>query len=122
MYASGGLTAESLKTHGLANLAMLLAQRGTKTRSAEQIAEFFDSIGGDLDTACGTNSWSWNASCLKEDFAKALEVYGDVVNNPTLAEDEDAQMKKRVLAAIQGQDADWRQQSFRFFKKSFYGP
>jgi zinc protease len=122
LYAAGGVTAESKKTNGLGNLAMLLTQRGTKTRSAQQIAEFFDSIGGDLDTACGNNSWYWNATCLKEDFAKAIEVYGDVVNNPTFPDDEVAQMKKRVVAAIQGQDADWTQQAFRFFKKSFYGP
>jgi zinc protease len=121
-YALGGVTAESKETNGLGNLAMELAPRGTKTRSAQQIAEFFDSIGGDLETSCGNNSWSWNATCLKEDFSRAMEVYGDVLANPTFPDAEVAQMKKRVAAAIRGQDADWTQQAFRFFKTSFYGP
>ena len=62
MYALGGLTAEDAKTNGIGNLTMQMLPRGTKTRTAQQIAEFFDSIGGDLETACGNNSWSWTAT------------------------------------------------------------
>ncbi len=122
MYSLGGLTAEDAKTNGIGNLAMELAPRGTKTRTAQQIAEFFDSIGGDLDTSCGNNSWSWNATCLKEDLDKAIEVYADVVNNASFPPAEVEPMKKRTLAGIEGQDADWTSQAFRFFKREFYGP
>ncbi len=122
MYALGGLTAEDAKTNGIGNLAMEMLSRGTATRSAQQIAEFFDSIGGDLEAACGNNSWSWTASCLKDDFAKAFEVYADVVNNPAFPDDELATMKQRVLAQIASQDADWTGQAFRFFKEKYYGP
>ncbi|MGB7161378.1 MAG: pitrilysin family protein [Tepidisphaeraceae bacterium] len=122
MYALGGLTAEDAKTNGIGNLTMNLLPRGTTTRSAQQIAEFFDSIGGDLTTACGNNSWFWNATTLKEDFEKAMDVYADVVSNPSFPDDEVAPMKKRIAAAIAGQDADWRAQAFRFFKKSYFGP
>ena len=31
-------------------------------------------------------------------------------------------MKKRIAAAIAGQDADWTAQAMRFFKKEYYGP
>jgi len=31
-------------------------------------------------------------------------------------------MKKRILAAIAGQDADWTSQAFRFFKQKYFGP
>ena len=121
-YAVGGLTAEDAKTNGLGNLTMQMLPRGTKSRSARQIAEFFDSIGGDLSTDCNNNDWSWTASCLKDDFAKAFEVYADVVNNPAFPEAELPAMKQRVVAQIQSQDADWTAQAFRFFKKKYYGP
>ena len=62
-YALGGLTAEDAKTNGLGNLTMQMLSRGTKTRDAQQIATFFDSIGGDLSAACDNNYWSWTASC-----------------------------------------------------------
>jgi zinc protease len=122
LYSLGGLTAEDEKTNGLGNLAMQLVTRGTRTRNAEQIAEFFDSIGGDIDATCGNNSWYWTMTCLKGDFAKAMEVYGDLVNNPAFADAELKPMKERMAAAIAGEDADWTAQASRFFKKEFYGP
>ena len=122
MYSLGGLTAEDAATNGLGNLAMELLPRGTKTKSAEQIAEFFDSIGGDLATGCGNNTWSWSADCLTDDFAKTMEAYADVVNNPSFPDDEIKPMKERIVADIASEDADWEQQSLKFFKEKYYGP
>ncbi len=122
MYSLGGVTAEDAKTNGLGSLTMQMLMRGTKTRDGRKIAEFFDSTGGEIETASGNNSWSWTASCLKGDFAKTMDVYADIVNNPAFAESELAPLKKRIEAAIKGEDADWSQQAIRFFKKEYYGP
>jgi zinc protease len=121
MYSLGGVTAEDAKTNGLGMLAMRLATRGTKGRSAQQIAEFFDSVGGELVTTSGNNTWNWTAQCLKEDFGKTLEVFTDVVRNPVFPEDETELMKRRIIAAIQSQDADWMSASMRFFRKTYFG-
>jgi len=48
MFSLGGLAAEDAKTNGLGNMTMEMLPRGTKSRSAQQIAAFFDSIDGDL--------------------------------------------------------------------------
>ncbi|MGH7213953.1 MAG: M16 family metallopeptidase [Tepidisphaeraceae bacterium] len=122
MYTIGGLTAEDASTNGLGNLTMELVPRGTKTRSARQIAESFDSIGGDINAASGNNTWYWNASFLNTDFDKAMEVYADVINNASFPESELAPMKQRILAAIEGQDADWTNQAMRYFKQVYYSP
>jgi zinc protease len=122
MYALGGLTAEDAATNGLGNLTMQMVARGTKTRSAQQVAEFWDSIGGEFEATCGNNSWSWTANCMKADFQAALEAFADQVTSPTFPDAELPQTKKRVVAQIQGQDADWTNQAFRFFKKTYYGP
>ncbi|HEX3358394.1 MAG TPA: pitrilysin family protein [Tepidisphaeraceae bacterium] len=122
LYSLGGLTAEDAKTNGLGNLTMQMLPRGTTKRSAQQIAEFFDSIGGELNTGCGNNSWFWQANCLKEDFPKAMEAYADVINNPTFPDAELKPMKDRIAAEIDSEDADWEQQALRFFKQKYYGP
>jgi zinc protease len=122
LYALGGLTREDQKTNGLGTLAMEMATRGTKSRSAQQIAEFFDSIGGDLAAECGNNSWYWTMTCMKPDLAKALDVYADVVNNPSFPDSELPGVKQRVLAGIESQDADWYTQAVRFFRKSYFSP
>jgi zinc protease len=122
MYSLGGVTMEDEKTNGLGNLAMEMLSRGSQSRNAEQIAEFFDSIGGELECACGNNSWYWNASCLTSDFEKTLAAYADVVNHPSFPEAELGPMKERIEAAIVGEDADWSAAAFRFFKQEFFGP
>jgi zinc protease len=122
MYSQGGVTAEDESTNGLGNLTMELLQRGTTKRNAEQIAEFFDSVGGQLATSTGNNSWIWTASCLKGDFEKTLEVYGDVVNHPAFPDSEIGPMKQRIAAAIQSEDADWDRQTVRYFKQQYFGP
>ncbi|MGD1276289.1 MAG: pitrilysin family protein [Tepidisphaeraceae bacterium] len=122
MYALGGMTAEDAKTNGLGNLAMMLPRRGTDTRSAEQIADFFDRTGGELTTACGNNTWYWTVSCTADQFEPTMEVYGDLVNHPVFAAAQVEQMKTRVLAEIEGKDAAWDRQAFRYFNKQFFGP
>ena len=57
MYAVGGLTAEDASDNGISNLTMELLPRGTKTRSAQQIAELLDSIGAEINTGTGNNTW-----------------------------------------------------------------
>jgi zinc protease len=128
MLSLGGLSVEDEKTNGLGYLTMEMLPRGTKARTAQEIASFFDSIGGELDTGTGdrrfggNNTWFWTASCLKDDLPKALEVFADVVHNPAFPDGETEAMKRRVLAEIAGLDADWLQQSMRFFRKTYYGP
>jgi zinc protease len=122
MYSLGGLTAEDASTNGLGNLTMQMLPRGTDTRSADDISNFFASIGGDLQTACGNNTWAWTATSLAGNFDKALEVFADVVNHPAFADGELGLMKKRVQAGIAGEDADWSAQAIHFFKKEYFGP
>ncbi|HEX8523248.1 MAG TPA: pitrilysin family protein [Tepidisphaeraceae bacterium] len=122
LYSLGGLTTEEAKTNGLGNLTMQMLPRGTKTRSAQQIAEFFDSIGGDLTATCGSNSWFINATCMTADFDKTFDVYADIIKNPSFPADELNPMKQRISAQIEGIDADWNGASMKFFKKAFFGP
>lgn len=120
MYALGGVTDETDANNGIGNLSMRMTMRGTSHRTARQIAEFFDSIGGEMAASCGNNTWYWNASVLPGDLDRAMEVYADVVLNPSFAEAELAPMKRRMLAAIASQDADWTNQAMRFFKQEYF--
>jgi zinc protease len=122
MYALGGLTAEDASTNGLSNLALNMLRHGTKTRTEEQIANFFDSTGADFRTRCTNNHWDWSISCMKDDFPRTMEVFADVVNNPTMPAKQFQQIQARTLAQIAGEDAAWDAQAFKFFKKEFFGP
>lgn len=122
MFALGGVTAEDETTNGMGNFAMDLLRRGTATRTADQLSDFFDLTGGDLSTTCGRNTWFWDVTCSKDDFPKTMDVYADVVNHPKFAPDELEHMRTRLLAAIAGEDASWDGQAFRYFHQQYYGP
>jgi zinc protease len=122
LFSLGGVTTEDAKTNGIGNLTMQLVPRGTQSRSAEDIATFFDSIGGQLQTASGNNSWGWEVQFLRDDFAKAIEVFADVVKRPSFPEKEVKAMQERVAAAIESQDQTWMGGGNRFFHKVFFAP
>jgi len=122
MYSLGGVTVEDAKTNGLGYLTMASLTRGAGNRSAEQIAEYFDSIGSGVACSSGNNTWSWSMDCAKDDLPAAMAVYADIVQHPTFPDAQVAEMKKRLQAAIAGQDAEWHNRAFRYFKKEFYGP
>jgi len=124
-YSLGGLAFEDDKTNGLSRLASLLVSRGTKTRTAQDIAKFFDARGGSFDTSSGSNSLLFQAEVLKADFADALQVVADVVLNPAFPDDELALFRPRQLDAINRLGESWRTELFsyarhRFFKGSPY--
>lgn len=122
LYALGGLTAEDEARNGIGNLTMAMLMRGTTFRSANQIAEELDAMGASVEASCGNNTWSWNATILRDDFRKGMELLADVVNNPAFAEDQLETMRNRVLAAIAAQDANWTSQAMRYFKKQYFAP
>ncbi len=121
MFSFGGVLCEDETTNGLSNLAGLLAPRGTRTRTAEQIADFFDSRGGYLTGASGNNTLYFRAEVLKEDFNQALEVFADVVVHPTFPDEELRQYRPRVLDAIRQINEQWRSELFAYFDRCFYG-
>jgi zinc protease len=122
LYSKGGLTAEDAASNGLGNLVMECVPRGTTKHSAEEIATFFDSIGGELETTCGNNTWLWQAQFLRDDLAKAMEMFAEVVASPSFPEDEVKAVKERIEAAIESQDNNWMTGGNRYFRKVFFGP
>ena len=122
MFTLGGVTDEDASTNGLGNLTMAMLPRGTTTRSAKDIAQYFDSIGGSISCSSGNNTFQWDMSCTKDDLPKAMDVFADVVLHPSFKDDQLTEMKQRILAGIAAQDSDWHSLAFRFFKQKFYGP
>src|SRR5499427_29089 len=73
---------------GLANLAANLLDQGTTTKSAQQIADQIDFIGGDLGTGAATDLSYVNAVVMKDSFEFGLELLADVAHNPSFAQEE----------------------------------
>lgn len=94
---------------GLAGLVANLLDQGTATRSAFEIADQIDSIGGAMGTGSGTDLTFVNAVVMKDSFELAMDLLADVVGNPEFAPDEIDRQKERSISSLQvsGQDPDY---------------
>ncbi|MCY2925815.1 MAG: pitrilysin family protein [Planctomycetota bacterium] len=116
----GGLLGEDAKTNGLGTATAQLSLKGAGSRTADQIAEFFDSAGGDINAECGNNTFYWQATVLKDSFAPAMDILADVILRPTFPGGELDALRPQLLAAAERIDEDAYAQLNRYFRGQFF--
>jgi len=85
---------------GLADLTAGLLRKGTKTRSATQVAEAIDFVGGSLSGSANRDASTISCSVLLKHFDVGLELLADVMLNPVFADDEVERAKNLALSGI----------------------
>jgi predicted Zn-dependent peptidase len=91
-----GAREETLQETGISHFIEHMVFKGTKNRSAEQIARSVDSIGGGLDAFTSKELVSYNVKVLDEHLPEAFDVVADLVRNP-LFQKEDIEKEKGVI-------------------------
>jgi zinc protease len=100
MVVKGGGAQDPQGLPGVANLVAMLLDQGTTTRSAKQIADEIDFTGGAVGAGAGTDFSYVGAVVLKSDFAAALDLFADVVRNPSFAPEELERQRQQVLSSF----------------------
>lgn len=85
---------------GLARFTAEMLTQGTKSRSADKIAEEIDSIGGELDAQAQIERTILSARVLKKDFKTGVRLLGDVVRNAIFPEAEMEIVRNQLLGQI----------------------
>jgi zinc protease len=85
---------------GVASLTAALLDQGTTTRTADQIANSIDSIGGALGTGSGSDLSFVNAVVMQDSFNFVLDLVSDVARNPAFAADEIERQRQRILSGL----------------------
>ncbi|MGB7780825.1 MAG: pitrilysin family protein, partial [Pseudolabrys sp.] len=88
IWIGSGSRNEKPDEHGISHLLEHMAFKGTKRRSARQIAETIEAVGGDLNAATSVESTGYFARVLKADVRLALDVLSDILSEPTFDVDE----------------------------------
>jgi predicted Zn-dependent peptidase len=86
--------------HGISHFLEHMAFKGTKRRSARQIAEEIEAVGGDLNAATGVEMTAYYARVLKADVPLALDVLSDILTSPTFDPDEITREKNVIIQEI----------------------
>jgi zinc protease len=85
---------------GVAALVASLLDQGTATRTAEQIQQAIDSIGGAIGSGSGTDLTFVNAVVMKDSFDLALDLVSDVARNASFAPNEIDLQRKQTLSGL----------------------
>jgi predicted Zn-dependent peptidase len=72
---------ETSNEHGLSHLLEHMAFKGTRRRSARDIAETIEDVGGDLNAETGVEGTGYFARVMGEDAPLALDILGDILTD-----------------------------------------
>lgn len=87
---------ETRENNGLSHFIEHMVFKGTKTRSALDIATSLESLGGSLNAFTGRENTCYYARVLNEHLPLATEVLCDLLSNSTF-EDQHLRMEKKVI-------------------------
>ena len=91
---------------GLANLVASLLDEGTTTRTAKQLAEQIEFVGGTLTTKAEEDFTTASALVLKKDTELGFELLADILLHPTFPEQEVKRVRSQILGEMQSEKDD----------------
>ena len=99
-----GLLAETPQTNGITRLMAKALLKGTTTRTAEQIANEIEAVGGSMSSEASNNTFNVSLEVTKPDVKLAVELLSDVLLNATMPEKAIVREKEIQIAAIKQEE------------------
>ena len=109
LYAEAGSRHEPARLNGIAHLFEHMVFKGAGSRSAREISEAIEDVGGDLNACTDRDQTSFSASLIAGHLPLGIELIADMILRPRFAEDDLAREKEVVLqelAEAQGTPSD----------------
>ncbi|HEU4963884.1 MAG TPA: pitrilysin family protein [Bacilli bacterium] len=100
IWVGTGSRDETPENNGITHFIEHMMFKGTQTRTAKQIAEMFDGIGGQVNAFTSKEYTCYYAKVLDEHFSLALETLSDMLLNSKFDEEEIAKERKVVIEEI----------------------
>jgi predicted Zn-dependent peptidase len=88
IWVKAGSRSETEAEHGISHMLEHMAFKGTKSRSALDIASTIENVGGDLNAATSVEHTGYFARVLKEDVALAGDILSDILQNSVFDQSE----------------------------------
>jgi zinc protease len=101
MLPGAGASNQPAAKAGLAAMTASLLRQGTATRSAQQIAESIDRVGGSLTAFAGDDSTEASVTVLTNALDTGFELLADIVQHPAFADAEIERWRRQSLSGLQ---------------------
>ncbi|MFW8594997.1 M16 family metallopeptidase [Cribrihabitans neustonicus] len=105
IWVTAGGRHERIEQNGIAHFLEHMAFKGTKTRTALEIAEAIEDVGGYINAYTSREVTAYYARVLKDDVALALDVIGDILLNPVF-DGREIEVERGVILQEIGQALD----------------
>ncbi|WP_169544547.1 M16 family metallopeptidase [Sneathiella aquimaris] len=105
VWVDTGARHETPEQNGISHVLEHMAFKGTETRSAYDIAESIEAVGGHLNAYTSRDQTAYYARVLKDDLGLATEILSDILQHSTFDQDELAREKEVIVQEI-GQTND----------------
>ena len=105
VWVAAGGRHERTEQNGVAHFLEHMAFKGTTTRSALQIAEAIEDVGGYINAYTSREMTAYYARCLGDDVGLALDVISDIVLNPVF-DPKEIEVERHVILQEIGQALD----------------
>ncbi|WP_022707715.1 MULTISPECIES: M16 family metallopeptidase [Paracoccus] len=105
VWVSAGGRNERAEQNGIAHFLEHMAFKGTKTRSALQIAEAIEDVGGYINAYTSRDATAYYVRVLEQDVDLAFDVISDIVLNPVFDQRE-IEVERGVILQEIGQSLD----------------
>lgn len=103
-WIKSGSRNETEAEHGIAHLLEHMAFKGTNKRTARQIAEEIENVGGEVNAATSTETTSYYARVLKDNVPLAVDILADILTDSVFDEEELEREKHVILQEIGAAD------------------
>ena len=100
VWVNVGTRYEDMAHNGVAHMVEHMLFKGTKTRSALDLAEAIENVGGSMNAYTSRELTSYYVHLLKDDLALAIEVLADMVQHSTLPPEEIERERGVILEEI----------------------
>lgn len=120
VWVKTGSRDELPEINGVSHFVEHMVFKGTKSRSAQNIAKEVDAIGGNLDAFTSKETICFNMKVLDEHVPKALDVLTDLVTQPVFAPDDIGRECKVVLEEIKMDEDNPDMLVHEIFTQSFW--
>lgn len=116
----GGGSADPAGKAGVASLTATLLRQGTEKRTAPQIAEEIDLLGGSLNAEADEDKIALSLDVLAKDTDAGLDLLADVIRHPTFPAEELERARQLALAELQALPEDLSAVADRVAQETIY--
>jgi len=121
LLVDAGYAADQFSAPGTASLALDMLDEGTTRRTALQISDTLSQLGAQLFTSSQLDVSRVALSTLKDNLDPALDVFTDVLLNPSFPQADFQRQQRQRLARIQREKVQPVQMGLRVFPQLLYG-